>query len=41
MLRFQDQKTGRWHQVINETSTYLETSVTMMVTAMATDKGIG
>jgi rhamnogalacturonyl hydrolase YesR len=37
MLRFQDQKTGRWHQVINETSTYLETSVTaMMVTAMAT-----
>ena len=28
---------GRWHQVVNETSTYLETSVTaMMVTALAT-----
>ena len=37
MLKFQDEITGRWRQVINETSTYLETSVTaMMVTAMAT-----
>ena len=37
MLQFQDKKSGRWHQVVNETSTYLETSVTaMMVTALAT-----
>lgn len=37
MMKFQDASTGRWHQVVNETSTYLETSVTaMMVTAMAT-----
>ena len=37
MLQFQDEKSGRWHQVVNETSTYLETSVTaMMVTALAT-----
>ena len=27
MLQFQDKKSGRWHQVVNETSTYLETSV--------------
>ena len=37
MMVYQDASTGRWHQVVNETSTYLETSVTaMMVTALAT-----
>ena len=35
MIKYQSND-GRWHQVINETSTYLETSVTaMMITAIA------
>jgi rhamnogalacturonyl hydrolase YesR len=39
MLKYQSKIDGRWHQVVNETSTYLETSVTaMMITALA--KGI-
>lgn len=37
MLAVQDTQTGRWHQVVNETSTFLETSSTaMMVTSLAT-----
>ena len=37
MLHFQHRETGRWHQVVNESSTFLETSVTaMMTTVLAT-----
>ena len=37
MLHFQNHETGRWHQVVNESSTFLETSVTaMMTTVLAT-----
>ena len=33
----QDGASGRWHQVVNESSTFLETSSTaMMVTSLAT-----
>ena len=36
MIKYQSEDDGRWHQVVNETSTYLETSVTaMMITALA------
>jgi hypothetical protein len=31
MAQFQDMADGRWHQVVNDSSTYLETSVTAMV----------
>ena len=42
MLNVQDATTGRWHQVVNETGTYLETSVTaMMATALARGASAG
>ncbi|MGJ8691401.1 MAG: glycoside hydrolase family 88/105 protein [Thalassotalea sp.] len=37
MVKFQHQSDGRWHQVLNDNNSYLETSVTaMFVSALAT-----
>lgn len=33
VIRVQDPSSGRWHQVLNDTQTYLETSATAMIVA--------
>eukprot|EP00041_Stephanoeca_diplocostata_P009271 m.142352 g.142352 ORF g.142352 m.142352 type:complete len:150 (-) comp17676_c0_seq1:787-1236(-) len=39
VILVQDKPSGRWHQVLNDTDTYLETSATAMIVA-AVSKGL-